>query len=66
MSLIGGPIKIGGPTDNDWKIRETNREGMTFAEWYAAAVAFRRTPLPRIKARMGWERGEDPTEYAGR
>lgn len=44
----------------------TNREGMTFREWYAAAQHCRTTPLSETTARKAWKDGEDPTEYAGK
>jgi len=40
-----------------------NREGVTFAEWRAAAE-FGGYPLNDGTARKAWSAGEDPTEYA--
>jgi hypothetical protein len=43
--------------------QKTNEEGLTFAEWLAAATAFGGT-IERPTAERAWKRGEDPTEYA--
>lgn len=40
---------------------KTNREGLTYMEWYRAARM-----RPGTKARKAWQAGEDPTEHAAR
>ena len=40
-----------------------NCEGLTFAEWLAAAQCFGAT-IPRKLALAEWREGVDPTEYA--
>lgn len=42
----------------------TNREGLTFPEWFRAANFARRVPMGVDPARKAWNRGDDPTEYA--
>ena len=43
-----------------------NGEGLTLAEWTAAANAYRRVPLSASIARSEWQEGVDPTEHADR
>jgi hypothetical protein len=52
------------------KLSDTNIDGMTLGEWYAAARISDRhyhslgheTQI-KTQAMLAWERGEDPTEY---
>lgn len=43
-----------------------NREGLTWEQWYGAATAFVQDParVRRRGLRGGWQRGEDPTDWA--
>lgn len=42
---------------------KTNKEDMTFDEWYRAATNFG-AKIPQDIAKAAWENAEDPTEYA--
>lgn len=43
----------------------TNPEGLTFAEWWAAATAFAfPKPAPTPPYQLAWRNGEDPTDHA--
>ena len=48
--------------------KNVNREGMTYGEFRAAALAFCSDPNERVgferAIRRGWQAGEDPTDYA--
>lgn len=61
---LGRPAQPAGEPESGKPGRKpaVNREGMTFAEWYAAARLFRKTPVPN--ARKNWKNGVDPTEFA--
>ena len=50
---------------------KTNREGLTFREWYAAATCWAARGaaecwLPLQLARHEWSEGVDPTEWAAK
>jgi len=44
----------------------TNREGLTFHEWFKAANAWGANVVDKDTGRKAWMAGEDPTEYAAR
>lgn len=44
----------------------TNREGLTFWEWFKAANHWNPSAVDEKTARAAWRAGEDPTEYAAR
>lgn len=44
----------------------TNKEGMTWGEWYFSTFAERElTPTERAELMAAWRQGVDPSEYVG-
>jgi len=55
-------------TEDMYETPETNREGLTFVEWLAAALVGSAGPSWREPSHetylAAWSEGEDPTEWA--